>query len=226
MNDQKYITNLENIIKQMLCPLKNIPLGLVIEGISGKRIIPFNATNPKDKRLLSNLIKTANLVGVEINKLGIKRSRPNEVGNDIEPFVKRQLNKMGYKADTPKSKNGKKKSMGYPDIEFIDHDGRANYLECKTYNLENINSAQRSFYLSPSEEFKITTNAHHLIISYEIYVAGRKAKLNVYKCKSWKIVSAEKLNVDVKYEFNSDNDRMYKTELILAEGDILTKGRV
>ncbi len=43
---------------------------------------------------------------------------------------------------------------------------------------------------------------------------------NVYKCKSWKILSLENLSVDVKYEFNSDNKRIYTKELILAEGNV------
>ena len=42
MRNQDYTKNLENVIKQMLTPLKNIPLNLVIEGITGHKIIPFD----------------------------------------------------------------------------------------------------------------------------------------------------------------------------------------
>lgn len=42
----------------------------------------------------------------------------------------------------------------------------------------------------------------------------------IYLSKGWKILSIEDLNVDVKYEFNSDNRRLYKPELILAEGNL------
>ena len=134
----------------MLTPLRKIPFHLVVECLSDYKIIPFNEKNSKDKKLLSNLIKVANKAGLEVNKLGIKRTRPNEVGNDIESFVKRALNETGYKADTPKTNSGRKKSNGYPDIEFIDESNRANYLECKTFNIQNIATTQRSFYLSPS----------------------------------------------------------------------------
>ncbi len=110
--------------------------------------------------------------------------------------------------------------MGYPDIEFIDEFGRVNYLECKTFNIENIHTSQRSFYLSPSDDFKVTRDAHHFIISFEIFVKGKKKNNNIYNCRSWKILSIENMEVDVKYEFNTDNKRMYVNEFILAEGKI------
>lgn len=204
----------------MLKPLKGISLNVVIEGLSGCKIIPFDKKNKNDIKLLEILKKVAIKAGSEVNKDGIKRSRPNEVGNDIEPYVKDALNKFDMKASTPMTINGKHKSTGYPDIEFIDGNGRINYIECKTFNIDNIESTQRSFYLSPSEDFKITKNAHHFVISYEIYVAGRSGSNNVYKCRSWKLVTLENLECDVKYEFNSDNKRLYASKLILAEGEL------
>ena len=116
------------------------------------------------------------------------------------------------------TKSGKTKAAGYPDIEFTDEFGRTNYLECKTFNIENIGTTQRSFYLSPSEDFKVTKDAHHFVVSFEIYVEGRKGNNHIYKCRSWKVLSVEKLLVDVKYEFNSDNLRLYARENLLAEG--------
>jgi hypothetical protein len=74
--------------------------------------------------------------------------------------------------------------------------------------------------LSPSEDFKVTRDAHHFVISYEIYVDGRVGRNNVYKCRSWKILSLEDLSVDVKYEFNSDNLRLYSKDLVLAHGEL------
>ncbi len=217
---EDYINKLENIIRQMLRPLNGIPLNLVIQSISGYSIIPFNPNDRKDLSVLNNLKKVAEITGKKINKKGILRPRPNEVGNDIEMFVKESLNEIGYKADTPLTKNGKKKSTGYPDIEFIDEFQRVNYLECKTFNIENITTTQRSFYLSPSDDFKIIKDAHHFAISFEIYVERRKQRNNIYKCKSWKILTLENLEVDVKYEFNSDNARLYSKEMILAEGEL------
>lgn len=219
-NKDNYVEQLEYVIKQMLRPLKDIPLNLVIEALCDKKIIPFDKSDTKDQQVLEKLKKVCVIAGNEVNKKGIVRARPNEVGNDIEPFVKGALKLAGYQAYTPRTINGRSKATGYPDIEFIDESGRANYLECKTYNIENISTTQRSFYLSPSEDFKITKDAHHLVISFEVFVAGTSGRNYVFNCKSWKILSVENLLVDVKYEFNSDNRRLYSEDLILAEGTL------
>ncbi len=218
--DEKYVENLEMIIKQMLRPLKNIPLNLVIESLSGCEIIPFNKDDLDDIKVVEDLKLVAKIAGNSINKHGIKRKRPNEVGNDIEPYVKSALKSIRYFADIPQTQSGKRRSAGYPDIEFTDSIGKVHYLECKTYNIVNIATTQRSFYLSPSDDSKITKNAHHFAISFEVYVADSEGNMNIYKVKKWKILSIEKLLVDVKYEFNSDNLRLYSEEHILCEGSL------
>jgi hypothetical protein len=215
-----YTKKLEEVIKQMLTPLKGIPFSLVIESLSNHKVIPFNKNDVKDLAVLETLKAVAKKAAEDVNIKGILRPRPNEVGNDIEPFVEKTLNANGFKASTPITKGGKHKSTGYPDLEFKDKFGRVNYLECKSFNKENVDTTQRSFYLSPSEDFKITTDAHHFVISFEIYVDGQKEDNHIYKCAAWKILSVENLEVDVKYEFNSDNARMYKADLILAEGKV------
>jgi hypothetical protein len=219
MKDE-YTQKLEDVIKQMLKPIRGIPLSLVIESISGNKVLPYDQNDERDRKVLEKLSEVANLAVSRINSDGILRARANEVGNDIEPFIKDALIQVGYRAETPLTKSGKRKSTGYPDIQFIDEFGRVNYLECKTFNINNISTTQRSFYLSPSEDFKITNDAHHFVISYEIFVTGRQGNRNNYNCKSWKILSIENLDVDVKYEFNSDNLRLYSRELILAEGEL------
>ncbi len=208
---------LERVISQMSKPLNELPLELVIEKLSGKKVIPFDKNNKMDIEVLEVLKNTAGRVLEKVNTKGILRSRANEVGNDIEPFVKEALKYFGYKADTPKTANGKKKSSGYPDIEFIDKFNRINYLECKTYNIKNINTTQRSFFISPSNEFKITQNAHHFGISFEVYVENSIRNKHLYKIKSWKILDLSKLKLDIKYEFNSDNKRMYNKDMIIGQ---------
>jgi hypothetical protein len=202
----------------MLNPVKGIPLSLVIENISGFKVVPFDPEDEKDIKVAETLCEVASIAGRTINEVGIIRERPNEVGNDIEAFVKEALSQVGYVAETPLTRSGKKKSTGYPDIQFTDDFERVNYLECKTFNIENVSTTQRSFYLSPSEDFKITQDAHHFVISFEIFVKGREGRKNIYNSISWKLLSIENLLVDVKYEFNSDNARLYSKKLVLAEG--------
>jgi len=221
-NNSDYIKKLENVIKQMLQPLKNIPFNLVIESITGKKVISFDHNDEEHKQVLELLKKAVSNAGEEINKSGILRPRPNEVGNDIEKYIRNALSSVGLKADVPVGPSGHKKATGYPDIIFWYND-KPYYLECKTYNIENIETTQRSFYLSPSDEFKVIYDAPHLILSYEIYVAGEKGNKHIYKCKHYKILSIQSLSLDVKYEFNSDNKRMYSGKdgtIIIAEGDI------
>jgi hypothetical protein len=222
MADNEYTKKLENVIKQMLQPLKDIPFNLVIESMTSKKVISFDFTKSEHQKVLDLLKQSALNAGKEINKTGILRSRPNEVGNDIEPYVRNALNSLGLNADIPVGPSGHKKSMGYPDILFWFNENPY-YLECKTYNIENIGTTQRSFYFSPSDEFKVTYDAPHFILSFEIYVAGEKRNKHIYKCKHYKILSIELLSLDVKYEFNSDNKRMYSGKdgtIVLAEGEI------
>jgi len=221
-NNQDYIKKLENVIKQMLKPLRDIPFNLVIETITGKKVISFDFNNKEHQQVLELLKQAALMAGKEINKIGILRPRPNEVGNDIEKYVRKALNSVGLKADIPIGPSGHKKATGYPDILFWYND-KPYYLECKTYDVKNIETTQRSFYFSPSDEFKVIYDTIHFLLSYEIYVEGEKGNKHIYKCKHYKILSIESLSVDVKYEFNSDNKRMYSGKdgtIILYEGEI------
>ncbi len=220
--DKNYVDRLEKVIKQMLSPLRDIPFNLVIETMTGKKVISFDFKNSDHKEVLELLKQTALISGKTINKTGILRPRPNEVGNDIEPFVKSALNSLKLNADVPTGPSGNKKSTGYPDILFW-FKKKPYYLECKTYNIENIETTQRSFYFSPSDEFKVIYNAPHFLLSFEIYVAGESGRNHIYKCKHYKILSLSALSLDVKYEFNSDNKRMYSGKdgtIILDEGII------
>lgn len=222
MMQEDYITRLEEAVKQMIKPLRNIPFNLVVESMTGKKVLRFDFSSEEHKEVLELLKKAAIDAGREINKGGILRPRPNEVGNDIEPYVKNSLNKLNLNADIPVGPSGNKKATGYPDILFW-YEDKPYYLECKTYNRKNLNTTQRSFYFSPSDEFKVIYDAVHFIVSFEIYVAGQSGENHIYKCKNYKILSIESLSLDIKYEFNSDNKRMYSGKdgtIILAEGKI------
>lgn len=221
MTDKDYIGRLENVVRQMLTPLKDIPFNLVIESLTGRKVIPFNFEDSNDSELLNILREVAVVGGGEINKYGIESKRPNEVGNYIEAFVKTAMRQFSLNPEIPAGETGRKKATGYPDIVFF-FKGKPYYLECKTYNLVNISTTQRSFYFSPSDDFKVIYDTHHFILSYEMFLDGRRGDKNVYKCSHYKILSLEALSVDVKYEFNSDNKRMYSGKdgaILLDQGD-------
>lgn len=193
----------------------------VIKALCGYDVVPFDENNPDDLTLLEDLKHAAKLAVEKIQMEKIRTRRANEVGNRIEPFVRTALSDIGYEAHVPTTSSGKQKSAGYPDIEFFDKGNRLTYIECKTYNHANIDTTQRSFYLSPSDDFKVTGNAHHFVVSLEIMEESRDATTgeNVYTATGWKILDVADLPLDLKMEFNSDNRRMYGRgrKLILAE---------
>lgn len=190
---------LKTIIKQMLTPLKNIPLDIIIESICGHTIFAYDGYAKK------KIIQIVDSSGLSINKKGIRSKRPNEIGNYCEPFVISAIHKLGYIANTPQTISGKKRSAGYPDIEAL-IENKPFYIEIKSYDLTTKSSSLRSFYLSPSRDFKVTKDAYHLIFAYEM----KQVKTGLFKTSRCTVLDARNLLCDVKYEFNSDNKRMYE----------------
>ncbi len=211
MVDYSYDKQVEEV-RRLITRLEGISLKVVIKVLSGYEIKDFNKDDPSDKALLNCLISALNSVMDSINKEGIKAKRPNEAGNKIEKYVKDELNKLGCTAETPQTKTGKRKSSGYPDIVFKDLSGRINYLECKTFNKKDLNSSLRTFYLSPSKDFKVITSAHHFLVSFEMV-----QKQKSFYVKGFKLLTLEKLTVNVKNEFNASNRELYKPSNILYE---------
>jgi len=214
---QPHAPEIKKRINETIEPLKNIEFSTVIEELSGCKVLPFNPEEKRHQKILDKLCEMARLVVKSVNVNGIARVRANEVGNDIEKFVERALDQVKYKSEKPVTKKGHRKAAGYPDLAFIDDQGVFHYIECKTYNVDKLKSPMRSFYISPSKKFKVTKDAIHFCVSFEIFVSGRSGNKNVYKCKGWKILSLKNLSVDLKSEFNSDNKRLYHPKLLIAQ---------
>ncbi len=222
MVDDEYVKKLEKVISDMLTPLRDIPFPIVIEGISGHKVLPFNSGDKDDREMLSRLVDAVKFAGDQMFKKGVHAKRVNEIGNAIEPFVREGLKYYGLKPNTPVGLNNKAQSTGYPDISFI-YKGKTHYIECKTYNEDTEKTKQRSFYLSPSNNFKVTEDGHHFLVSYEMKRVSQSVSSTLeFIPVHWRILSLEKLTVNVKYEFNSDNASLYdnKSGLILREGTI------
>jgi len=219
---EKYIKELEETISQFLKPLKNVPFRIAIKAMSSCKVIPFDKDNPADQQLLEDLIEATKIAAKNANQRGIFTRRENEVRNHIEPFMIEALNKIGLKADRPETKEGKKKAVGYPDIFVKDRNERPNYIECKTYNERNYQTTQRSFYFSPAErptDFKVIYDARHVIVSFKTERAEREGK-RAFVPTYWKIFTTNNLIGQIKHEFNSTNQQMYRDEALLAEGEI------
>lgn len=171
----------------------------------------FDPTTDKNKETLALLVAAMRDACTAVQAKPIERARPNEVGNDMEPFVIKALLDRNLHAAAPKTKGGKGKSTGYPDVK-IETDDLSIYLEVKTYAAPNHDTTQRSFYLSPAEDSKISDDGHHLLVGFEIERNG-----NFYTPVSFEIVDLYGLDCDMKAEFNSDNKRLYEKHRVLAQ---------
>lgn len=222
-NQEDYIKQLEQAIGRFLEPMKGIPFPVVIKALTGCNVLVFDQSLEQNKKLLEQLSKAAQIGGEKAFQEGIFTARPNEAGNHIEPFVIKGLKHVGLKAGKPISKRGKRKSAGYPDIQpdiqIEEQTGRIVYLDCKTYNTKTKDQTFRTFYFSPSEDPKITKDAFHLLMSFELDTAERKGK-RAFIPISWQIYTLDKLLIQVKHEFNASNRELYTKDALLAEGRI------
>jgi hypothetical protein len=165
--------------------------------------------------------QTIHFCAAELKSHPIRRPRPNEVGNDVEAFVMRALPKTGLTAARPTSKAGFGKSTGYPDILIRDAQHRDTYLECKIFADGTAETTMRSFYLSPSESFKVCLDARHLLLAFGMHAAAIPgSRDSLYTPKSYKLIDLHDLLCDVKYEFNSDNRRLYAESMVLMQGEL------
>lgn len=218
MNDKERADLLENALSQMLKPLKNVPFLAIIRALSEHKIIQFDRESETDKALLDLICEAARICFQALKEKPILRPRPNEVGNDIEAYVKNALQRLGVKCEKPKTSNGKQKSVGYPDLLLEQDGGRFTYIECKIFNKNTKDSSMRSFYLSPSEDFKVTCDARHLLLAFEMESQpARDGKNREYRATGYKLVDLHNLLCNVKYEFNADNVALYHPKSILAQ---------
>ena len=211
-------TNLESTLAELTKPAKKIPFKTVIHATTGFRVLDLDTNNPAHVELRAKLLKAATLAGEHIRKEGISAARVNEAGNHLEPFVRSALRDAGLEAHIPVTTAGHAQVTGYPDIEI---DGVTPcYLELKSYNATNANATLRTFYYSPSPTPKITHDALHFLLAYELKKVTRDGKV-VFVPTHWKLLTLQDLEVDLKSEFNQSNRGMYRDgKLVLDEGKL------
>lgn len=197
---------------------KQIPFKQVIAATTQFQVLDFDTNNPAHAELLKTILRAAALAGKRAAADGIEASRANEAGNLIEPYVRAALNDVGLRARVPVNAAGSAQEAGYPDLEII---GRAPcYLELKTYNASAANTTQRTFYYSPSAHPKITRDALHLLLAYQLEKISRDGKV-VFVPVHWKLITLQDLVVDLKLEYNQSNRALYgSSKASLGEGGL------
>jgi len=202
---------LEDLLAQFIKPMKGIPFEVIIKSLCDVGVRRFDVSVKENQEAI-RLIRAAMRAACKtVQASPIERPRPNEVGNDMEPFVISALNGEGLQAAAPRTKEGKGKSTGYPDVR-IETDGLPIYLEVKTYAAANHSTTQRSFYLSPAEDPKVVEDGYHILAGFEIERNG-----NLFTPVAFELVDLYGLDCDMKCEFNSDNKRLYEEGRILAQ---------
>ncbi|MEO0141113.1 MAG: hypothetical protein ABIM88_06175 [candidate division WOR-3 bacterium] len=213
---EEYIKQLEETLKKFLSPVRDIPFTVVIKVLSGHRILPIYESMDWAEDFISNLERAIQIAGAKAKEEGIKTKRPNEAGNKIEDFVLEGLRSVEIPAQRPIARSGRKKPAGYPDFE-LEWKGIPVYLECKTFNSEEERGGGlRVFYLSPSEDFKITKDAPHILVAFGMKKEGE----NLFVPVSYEIYTLENLKVNLKHEFNASAQELYLPESLLAHGEI------
>jgi hypothetical protein len=219
VNDAERIAELEDVLAQFLKPLKNLPFPIVIRAMANQQVIPVDRAEAADRDLIQRIEKVAKATAAAVRERPIRRNRPNEVGNDIEPYVMEAAGQNGLRAERPRGRSGRAQQTGYPDILLFDGTDRPTYLECKIFGEGSALTTMRSFYLSPSENFKVCHDARHLLLAFSVQrapISGSRDSL--YTASGFKLLDLHGLKCDVKYEFNSDNQRLYAADMILTEG--------
>lgn len=196
----------ERALAELTRPAKKLPFKIVIHATTGHRVLDIDTNNPAHAGLRAKIFKAAALAGERARKEGLTAARPNEAGNHLEPFVRTALQEAGLEARIPRTTADRAQAAGYPDIEIA---GPVPcYLELKTYNTATVNTTQRSFYYSPSETPKVTRDAVHLLLAYELEKTDRDGRA-VFVPRHWKLISLQDLEVDLKFEFNQSNRGLY-----------------
>ena len=186
----------------------------VIQRTTGHKVITFNPANEAHATLLVRLKEAAAQAARSARAAKIDKARANEVGNAIESHVLKALNDAGLVAQRPQTTGGRAQAAGYPDVEIASTPPC--YLELKTYNARTADSTQRTFYYSPSELTKITHDAVHLLLAFEMEQRG-KGDQTMWLPVRFKIVSLHDLKVRLKIEYNQSNRGLYTTERLLAD---------
>ncbi|MFP4283118.1 MAG: hypothetical protein ACLFU2_10885 [Opitutales bacterium] len=144
-----------------------------------------------------------------IRAKGVTAGRPNEVGHAVEELLLEALRAAGFTVDRPLARSGRRRAAGYPDLEMT-REGDRFYVEVKTYHPRTENSTQRTFYLSPSGDPKVTQPAIHLLFAFamlpDVDEPGR------YRAESMRVLDLHDLEVQLKFEYNAGNDDLYGAE--------------
>jgi hypothetical protein len=87
----------------MLKPVRGMPFNVIVKALAEQRVEKFQKDSPLDTYLLALLEAAIHHCAEGLTEKPIRRPRPNEVGNDVEPYVLRVIERSGLKPSKPTS---------------------------------------------------------------------------------------------------------------------------
>jgi hypothetical protein len=194
----------------------------VVWATTSHRILDVDTNSAAHRELLHRLREAAALAMDRASLEGIRTARANEAGNQMEKFVRDALRSAGLDVRVPVNTAGRAQAAGYPDLEITDTIPA--YLELKTFSAATADTTQRSFYYSPVESPKITRDALHLLLAFQMERTEEDATA-VFRPVRWKLLTLQDLQVELKLEFNQSNRGLYGTGAAGAQLGEGTAGR-
>jgi hypothetical protein len=202
--------------------LRAIPFSEVILDTTGKKMLPFDASNPVDQRVAKAIsaacdetVKRLNAAGSAIQHI----DRINEVSSHFEDTLRGLLNATpGVQCDFPLTNDGKPQRSGYPDLRIVDLDSkRVFYVDPKLYVAGSREGSFRAFYFEPKKRTnKVSDDAVHFIVGFEHKPRGESG--SPWRFTRWDLVDLSQFKVKLKAEFQGSNHEMYRPEAIVASG--------
>jgi hypothetical protein len=202
------MAEIHDLIKQGITlskKIKKIIFSDLVKATTEFEIFPLDLQDEQDLALF-NEIKTSAINFIKYVTRIHQRyegKRINEVGRRIEEAFVEELKKT-------KLQPTQLKSSGYPDIKIVDQFGRVTYLESKAVS-KDWESSFRSFYYTSGK--KIDSSGRHLLIAWDI----TEEKDDYWKVNGWKLIELSNLEITIKLEFQSNNQKLYDSKLILAQ---------
>jgi hypothetical protein len=217
------LENLREFAKTIIRSMKNTPFNLVVEAVTGFKIIPVDLESDADRKLVGDLAEAANAVMVSTQKSPIIANRSNDVATPLERLFLANLARRGIAVSRPRLKGGRQLSSAYPDLQLTDAPNRVTYIEVKNSRPENIyEPSARNFFFKASEETKITADARHLIMGF----INEEVSEKKWRIIGWKLVDLYDLRVNFKPEFNIDNPAIYAPKNIVIQANLDANGKI
>ncbi|MDQ6808712.1 MAG: hypothetical protein M3Z64_04720 [Verrucomicrobiota bacterium] len=198
--------------------LRGIPFPQVILDATGKRVLPVDASNEIDQRVirqistvLDEVLKRMNAADSPIQGI----ARINEVSSHFEDMARELLNAApGFSCDIPHTADDRVQRSGYPDLRLVATGSkRVYYLDPKLYAAGSRDSSFRTFYFEPKGATnKVRDDAVHFILGFE----HEPRTAGHWNFTRWDIVDLSHFQVRLKAEFQGSNHDMYRPEAIVA----------